>query len=168
MARTQTTKADQDRAAREAKAAAAEKSQTGEQPESGAALPGGVTVKRDGKPVAPAEQKEEAKKNTAKAASKVNDVTIEEVDELPKVTREHRDMGPSPWALRLKAVQESKKGRAKIYTCNSTGTANGTAYRVRKALKAGRYTDVLGPDADKHFRVVISGSDIYAEHIRPA
>lgn len=155
------TKAAQDRAQREQKA------------ESGAALPGGVTVKKAGRKTTKAEQQAEVQtiEQAVAEETKANSGSVEvrEVAELPKTTRSAPTRsGPSPWALRLDAVTKTKTGVALIYSCDKATTANAAAYRVRKALKAGRYNDVLGEDAAKHFLVEVRGTDIYAVHRRAA
>lgn len=166
-------KAAQDRELRERKAAAASDT------ESGAALPGGVTVKRGGKSVPKAEQKSEGKALTMTEAEKKEraaaraSTDIREVEEIPKSERQANRAAAKTvdvWAERLKKVAESNTGKALIYSTSSDSkyAANAAAYSLRKKLKEGKFNEALGEDAAERFRIMTHGTDIYAEHVRAA
>jgi hypothetical protein len=138
--------------------------------ESGAALPGGVTVAVNGEATTEEQQEAEAESLAGAAAEEEkaarSSVEIEEVDELPSAAKlPPKRSGPSVWAQRLQSVAATKSGKARIFSCNAPATATGMAWRTRKALARGDYNDLLGEDAPKRFTIHTSGADIFAvEH----
>lgn len=149
MATKNTSKADQDRKQREAAAAEREAAGT----ETGPALAGG-TVVRQGSGGAPVGTKAKPKTDGPK-------VDVVAVDEIPKADRTNKQA--SVWVDRLKAAEQTPKGRARIHQANTPATAGGTAYRLRKALKEGKHDAELGAGAAKRYTIITVGSDIYAE-----
>lgn len=172
---TKQSKAAQDRAQRESKV---------EDTPSAAALPGGETVKVAGKATTAAQRKaekaaltvEQAAAKERKALSKAID--IKEVDELPEPAEknigERKSPAPSVWAQRLKAVADTKTGKALVFSADAPPEgqkwtqAQGIAFRVRKQLKDGKFNSLLGDNAASEYRIVVHGNDIYVEHIRAA
>jgi hypothetical protein len=139
--------------------------------ESGAALPGGVTLAVNGEPTTPDEQEaeaqtlEQAQEADEKAAR--SSIVVEEVDELPVSTKNApKKAGPSVWALRLKAVSETKSGKARIFTCEKVATATSMAWRVRKQLAKGDFDSVLGEGSAERFQIVTSEGSIFGVELR--